>query len=73
MSLAGPRLCQRGCRLRDSSSRAVVGRGPGGVDFVGVVVGHNSIGVVHSAPLRSVYGDIFMGEVFVMRQWFGLV
>jgi hypothetical protein len=68
MSLAGLRLCQMGCRLRDSSLRAVVGRGPAGVGFVGEVVGHSSTVDGHSAPLRDVYSCLSIGEAFVMRQ-----
>lgn len=35
---------------------------------MGVVAGHNSIGDVHSAPLRSVYRGTFVGVAFDMRQ-----
>lgn len=68
MSLAGPRLCQMGCHRRDSSWRAVAGKGPGGVGSVGVVAGHSSIGVGHSAPSRSVYWCLSMRMASVMRQ-----
>lgn len=49
MFLAGPRLCQKGCRLQGSSLRAVVR------SFVRGVVGHSNIEGDHSAPLRDVY------------------